>query len=148
MTFDEFFQTFLSPFGPAPTESFVPRDQSDNKYVFPEDVFGATELLSGSLIALPGKHCLEGVNTGDAVTLEREIQKAWVGGYVSGREWALVNIGVFLAMMWEDGDSPMMQAMAAHDWDETASQPELRHWFVGHAIAFLTRLKMQDASKT
>lgn len=146
MSLEKFFSLVLPPFAPSPGERFLPRQDSANKYVIPDDVSGAAELLSGSLISLPSKECLEGVDLSDPEEAHRELSKAWVGGYVSGREWAMHNMMMLLTVYLERLDEPMIHELAEFDWDEDAAQPEVLEWFSQVAIAMDCARRMEDAA--
>lgn len=146
MSLETFLSLILTPDAPPPGERFLPRDDSADKYVIPGDVSGAAELLSGSLISLPGKECLEGVDLSDLDAVQSELGKAWVGGYVTGREWAMQNMMSLLMVYLERLDDPMIRSLAAYDWDEDASQPEVLEWFSQVATAMNCARSMEDVA--
>lgn len=146
MNLETFFSMVLPPNAPAPNERFLPRGQSADKYVFPDDVEGATEVLSGSLITLPGKECLEGVDLSSPQAVQNELGKAWVGGYVLGREWALQNITQLLAIYLQRLNEPLIAELAAYNWGEDATQPEVLDW-LSH-LAILMRAHREADAET
>lgn len=145
MSLETFLSLILTPDAPPPGKRFVPRDESADKYVIPDDVSGAAELLTGSLISLPGKECLKGLDLSDPEAIQGELGKAWVGGYVTGREWALRNMYTLLTVYLMRLDEPMIRDLAAYDWDEHAAQPEVLEWFSQAAIDMDSARSMENA---
>jgi hypothetical protein len=54
---------------------------------------------------------------------------------------------MFLALLHEEPGGPLMQALAAYDWDEGATQPELRAWFTDMAIFFRLAAGQQQPAR-
>ena len=136
----------LRPAAPAPSERFLPRDQSDDKYVYPVNAEGTTELLSGAIAALPGQECLEGVDLSDPAQAEKEIQKAWVGGYISGRDWGLESFPALLGAHLNGESDELISELAHYKYGEDARQPALLYWLCEVALMMKTMRRSPEAA--
>lgn len=113
-------------------QCLTPNGQGGSKYNFAQPVGwdednyeSAEELLEGTIIALPDDSFLEGVDMCDEKTALAEIQKAWIGGYVTGRAWAANKIGVLLDMHLRNPGDSLLRLLSDYVWDEDDQQQEL-----------------------
>jgi len=87
-------------------------------------------------MALPDAAFLEDVDTGNKKAAVDEIQKAWVGGYVTGRAWAFEQMGFLVTMYLQHLDDDVLNALSDYNWSGDAPQQELLSIFSDLALQF------------
>ena len=115
-----------------------PNGQQATKYAFNDADGSSEELLKGNIMALPDDAFLEDVDTENKKSAVYEIQKAWVGGYVTGRAWAFEQMGLLVTMYLQHLDDEALEELADYDWDGSAPQQELLNVFSDLAVQFRT----------
>ena len=137
---DSFVNMLVTPPDLEPNLPWEAHGTGPDRYACYDRHGRSAELLKGGIVSLPGPGSLRYLDTDNELAVLKEIQKAWVGGYVSGQLFGQVQAELLLNEFLENPDKSVLERFAKLDHRNQAVDREALGWLAYNARRLLATL--------